>query len=255
LWLAAQKISNNIKENIAIELIIKDDIAEFEVQKFKSILGSSAMVKEVLYINKDQAAKNFEKELGENFLDITGYNPLFSSFEVHLKPEFNQKETIETWIEINKKYPIVQDIIYKNEVADLVSSSLLKINTFLTIITLILMISAVLMIYNNNRIAIFNERFIIKTMYLVGATQAYILKPFIFRAVRHSLYALLIALLFLFLLMQYLTRIIPEIAAVADTVLYFKLFASIVGGGIFFTLISTALAIRTVFNKNVDKIY
>ena len=88
------------------------------------------MVQETFYISKDNAAKNFEKELGENFVDLTGYNPLFASLEVHLKPEFNNKKTIDDWIASNRKYPIVQDVIYKNDVADLVSSSLIKINTF-----------------------------------------------------------------------------------------------------------------------------
>jgi cell division transport system permease protein len=255
LWLAAQKISNNIKDNIAIELILKDEIAESEIVRFKSLLDGSEMVKETIYISKDNAAKNFEKELGENFVDLTGYNPLFASLEVHLKPEFNNKKTIDDWIASNRKYPIVQDVIYKNDVADLVSSSLIKINTFLSVITLMLMISAVLMIYNNNRIAIFNERFTIKTMYLVGASQGYILRPFIFRAVRHSIYALLVSILFLFVLIQYLSNIIPEITSVADVSLYTKLFIIIVAGGIFFTLISTVLAIRTVLTRNTDKIY
>ena len=118
LWLAAQKFSNSISENIAIELVLKSEATDLEIAKLKSTIESSAMVSKAIYINKDVAAQNFEKELGENFLEITGYNPLFSSIEVHLKPEFSNKESINSWIESNRKFPLVQDVIYKSDVAE-----------------------------------------------------------------------------------------------------------------------------------------
>jgi cell division transport system permease protein len=255
MWLATQKFSNSISENIAIELVIKTEATDPEIAKLKSTIESSAMVAKTIFISKDEAAKNFEKELGENFLEITGYNPLFSSLEVHLKPEFNSKETIASWIESNRKFAPVQEVIYKNDIAETINKYTSKANLIISAFSVLLLISALLMIYNNNRIAIFNERFSIKTMYLVGASQTYILKPFIFKAMRHSLYSIFFAMLFLFLLLNYSQNIIPELGQVTTLSIYLKLFGIITSFGLFITLISTFFAIKTVLNNNPDKIY
>lgn len=255
LWLAAQKFSQSISNNISIELVLKNETSDTEIARFKSMLDASQMVQSTEYISKTEAAKKFEKELGENFLEITGYNPLFSSIVVHLKSEFNSKETIESWIESNKKFPIVEDVIFVGDIANNVSSSLGKINLIISAFTLMLLISALLMIYNNNRISVFNERFAIKTMYLVGASQYYILKPFLFKAIRHSIYSILISSIFLFALFKYVGNIIPELNAFADILFYLKLFGILAVTGIIFTLLSTTFAIKTVLRGNPDKIY
>jgi cell division transport system permease protein len=255
LWLAAQKFSNSISENIAIELVLKSEATDLEIARLKSMMETSAMVSKVIYINKDVAAKNFEKELGENFLEITGYNPLFSSIEVHLKPEFSSKETINSWIESNRKFPLVQDVIYKSDVAENINSYIYKINLMISAFTILLLISALLMIYNNNRIAIFNDRFSIKTMYLVGASRAYIYKPFILRATRHSIYSIFFSILFLYLLLNYSIKLIPELNEITSIGLYFKMFGYITLFGLSITIISTFFAIKTVLHNNPDKIY
>jgi len=255
LWLAAKKFSNNISNNISIELVLKNEVSDIEIANFKSMLDVSKMVESTQYISKEEAASRFEKELGENFLELTGYNPLFSSIEVHLKPEFNTDTSINSWIESNKKFPFVEDVIYNGDVAGSVSKSIIKINLIISAFTVMLLISALLMIYNNNRISVFNERFAIKTMYLVGASHSYILKPFLFRALRHSLYSILLSSLFLYILFKYVGNIIPELNAFADIVFYLKLFGILSITGVIFTLLSTAFAINTVLKGNPDKIY
>jgi cell division transport system permease protein len=255
LWLAAKKFSNNISNNISIELVLKNEVSDIEIANFKSMLDVSKMVESTQYISKEEAASRFEKELGENFLELTGYNPLFSSIEVHLKPEFNTDTSINSWIESNKKFPFVEDVIYNGDVAGSVSKSIIKINLIISAFTVMLLISALLMIYNNNRISVFNERFAIKTMYLVGASHSYILKPFLFRALRHSLYSILLSSLFLYILFKYVGNIIPELNAFADILFYLKLFGILSITGVIFTLLSTAFAINTVLKGNPDKIY
>jgi cell division transport system permease protein len=255
LWLAAKKFSNNISNNISIELVLKNEVSDIEIANFKSMLDVSKMVESTQYISKEEAASRFEKELGENFLELTGYNPLFSSIEVHLKPEFNTDTSINSWIESNKKFPFVEDVIYNGDVAGSVSKSIIKINLIISAFTVMLLISALLMIYNNNRISVFNERFAIKTMYLVGASHSYILKPFLYRALRHSLYSILLSSLFLYILFKYVGNIIPELNAFADILFYLKLFGILSITGVIFTLLSTAFAINTVLKGNPDKIY
>jgi cell division transport system permease protein len=255
LWLAAKKFSNNISNNISIELVLKNEVSDIEIANFKSMLDVSKMVESTQYISKEEAASRFEKELGENFLELTGYNPLFSSIEVHLKPEFNTDTSINSWIESNKKFPFVEDVIYNGDVAGSVSKSIVKINLIISAFTVMLLISALLMIYNNNRISVFNERFAIKTMYLVGASHSYILKPFLYRALRHSLYSILLSSLFLYILFKYVGNIIPELNAFADILFYLKLFGILSITGVIFTLLSTAFAINTVLKGNPDKIY
>jgi len=255
LWLAAKKISNNISDDIAIELVLKGDATDNEIAKLKSSIESSQMILNTNYISKEEAAKKFEKEIGENFLELTGYNPLFSSLEVHLKPEFNTKKNIDSWIESNRKFPIVDDVIYKEDVAQSITQTITKINYVFSGFTLLLLITAILMIYNNNRISIFTQRFSIKTMYLVGASQYYIIKPFLFRAIRHSVYAIVLSSVFILLLFKYIGNVIPEISQIADALFYTKLFSALAISGILFTMLSTAFAIKAVLSTNPDKIY
>jgi cell division transport system permease protein len=236
-------------------LVLKNEVSDIEIANFKSMLDVSKMVESTQYISKEEAASRFEKELGENFLELIGYNPLFSSIEVHLKPEFNTDTSINSWIESNKKFPLVEDVIYNRDVAGSVSKSIVKINLIISAFTVMLLISALLMIYNNNRISVFNERFAIKTMYLVGASHSYILKPFLYRALRHSLYSILLSSLFLYILFKYVGNIIPELNAFADILFYLKLFGILSITGVIFTLLSTAFAINTVLKGNPDKIY
>jgi cell division transport system permease protein len=239
----AKKLSNHIKENIGFQIVLKDTATAAQIDALQQEITASAFAKSVNHITKEQAAEKLKTDLGEDFISFLGYNPLLSSLDVKLNADYANADTL-AGIEKNLlQKPYVKEVVYQKDMIKDFNENSDSVAFFILIFTIALLIVAIALISNTIRLSIYSQRFLIRTMYLVGATRTFISKPFILKGIRQGVIAGIFAgaLLAGFLVIS--TKYIPDLLQLQDENMLAILFGGIVLLGV---LISGASALFSV---------
>jgi len=253
--LQADRLSTHVKENIGFSVFLKEDVKEVDIVKLQKSLDAADHVKSTAYVDSDEAAEQLAAELGEDFVDFLEYNPLMASIDVHLHADYANPDSI-AWIESSLlKNPKVKEVHYQRDLVNLVNENIRKISIIIVIFSVLLFIIALALINNSIRLAIYSKRFVIKTMQLVGATPAFIRKPFVATGIGQGVIAAVIAIGMLTGVIFYSQHKLPELFKLEDVELFGTLFALVLVLGIIITWISTTLAVRKFLNLKRDRLY
>ena len=177
--LLGNELSNYVKENITVSVVIKEDLSDIDIRKIRDDLESQAYVKSTEYISKEQASLEMQRELGENPEVFLGFNPFNASIEVRLKSEYAHPDSlplIEKRISSRKN---VSEVQYRQDMMQMVNQNIRRIGIVLMVLFVVLIAISFVLINNTVRLLIYSKRFIIYTMRLVGATPSFIRRPFI----------------------------------------------------------------------------
>lgn len=251
----AKKLSNHIKENVGFQVVLKDTTTTAELDILKQEISSSAFTKQVDYISKDEAAKKLQKDLGEDFISFLGYNPLLSSLDVKLNSDYANIDSLSGFEKQIMQKHFVKEVIYHKDMIKQVNDNAKLISLYILIFSGLLLVVAIALINNTIRLSIYAKRFLIRTMYLVGATQGFIRLPFILKGVRQGVIAGILAgcLLAGFLILS--TNYIPDLLQLQDPNLLAVLFAGIVGLGVLISGLSAALSVSRYLRLKTDDLY
>lgn len=251
----AKNLSNYVKENIVLNIIVDEGAKETDVLQFQKELNANPAVKTTQYVNKEMAARNLTNDLGEDFVNFLGYNPLLSTVDVYLKANYANNKSIDTLKASIAKNPVVKEVIYQSSLIDMVNKNINTIGLIILAFAAILLIISIALINNTIRLAIYSQRFLIKSMQLVGATRGFIRKPFILLAALHGLIAAFIAILILLGILYYAQREIPEIVILRNYTEFGIVLLGLVGVGIFITAISTSFAVSKYLRLKIYDLY
>ncbi len=251
----SKKLSNYVKENIQLSVMIRDNAREADVLQFKKMLDASGYVKTTEFISKDAAAKNLQKDLGEDFVNFLGFNPLLASIDVRLKADYANPTSMDEIVRKLSKYKFVKEVHYQKSLVDLVNDKLATIGWAVLGITGLLALIAIALINNTIRLALYSKRFLIKTMQLVGATKGFIRRPFILRGMLHGIYGSLISCSLLMALIYFAQNEMPELFGMDDLKDFGMLFGAVLLCGIFISWISTYFAVRKYLRMKLDDLY
>ncbi|MFV0291186.1 MAG: cell division protein FtsX [Mangrovibacterium sp.] len=199
LLLNANRLSDYVQEHIGFTLELHDNASDSDVLRLQKRLSSSDFVRESIYVTKDQAAEKLAQELGENFVDFLGFNPLYSSLELKLHAEFMNAEQLLLIEKQLLEYSEVKNVYYHRDLVQIINNNVHKAGLFLLSFSGLLLFIFTALINNTVRISMHNQRFNINTMKLVGATHAFIRKPFIKQSVITGIIGSLIAIAFILL--------------------------------------------------------
>ncbi|TSE10041.1 MULTISPECIES: cell division protein FtsX [Aquimarina] len=255
LVLNTKKVADHFKEKIALTIYLKDTAKDVEIKQLEKTLALAEYTKSTTFISKDEAAEEHSKDIGENFMDFLGYNPLQNSIDVYLKADFVDQAKIE---EINAsivKKDFVDEVIYDKPLISLLNDNIKRISFWVLLISGIFTFIAVLLINSSIRLSVYSKRFIIKTMQMVGATKKFIRKPFVWKSVRLGMIGAFVALVGVSVVLYYLNKTFPELALLDDEILLVILFAGVFGIGILITWISTFFATQRFLNLRTDELY
>jgi cell division transport system permease protein len=251
----AKNLSNYVKENIVLNIIVDEGAKETAVLQFQKELNANVAIKNTIYVNKEMAARNLTNDLGEDFVNFLGYNPLLSTIDVYLKADYANNKSIDTLKANIAKNPIVKEVIYQSSLIDMVNKNINTIGLIILGFAAILLIISIALINNTIRLAIYSQRFLIKSMQLVGATRNFIRKPFILIAVLHGLIAAFIAILILLGILFYAQKEIPEMIILRNYTEFGIVLGSLIGIGIFITAISTSFAVSKYLKLKIYDLY
>lgn len=253
--LNAQKISEHVKQNIGFSLYLQDGLSKSELKSLEKDIKAKEYTNRIEYVSKEKAAELLKKDLGEDFVDFLGYNPLSESIDVYLKADYANEDKM---IEIEKSlssYPMVKEVVYQKDLISEVNANVRRISIVLVGFSILLLIVVIALINNTIRLAIYSKRFLIKTMQLVGATGGFIRRPFVSRGVLNGLISGVVAILLLLLVMYSAERNIPALVELQNINHYLLLFASIIVLGILISWISTSLAVRKFLRMQSGDLY
>ena len=204
LLINARRLSDYVMENIGVTLILKEDAREVDIIKLQKKLEATDYIKSTRFVDKATAAAELKKELGEEFVDFLGYNPLLSSIDVRVYAGYANPDSL---IKLENEfiaYPEVQEVYYQRDLVKQLHANVGKVSVILLSLCLLMFIIFTALINNMIRLSIYSKRFIINTMQLVGATRSFIRKPFMFKGILYGIYGAIIAcFMFLALFISY----------------------------------------------------
>ena len=251
----SQKLANDFKEKIAMTVFFKNEANDTILKAFGTELKRAPFAKSTVYVTKEQAAKQHTDIIGEDFMTFLGENPLQNSFDIHLKADYVEKDSIAK-IEKNLRANVmISDIVYDKQLVNLVNDNIKKVSMWILIISGFLTFIAVLLINSSLRLSIHSNRFIIKTMQMVGATKSFIRKPFVMRSVKLGMIGALLAIFALVGVLIYVETSFPDLGILDNPILTGIVLATVFGIGILITWISTHFATQRFLNLRTDDLY
>jgi cell division transport system permease protein len=251
----ANNLSKYVKENIVVNIFVDESAREADVVQLQRQLESNPMVKQSLYVSKEIAAINLQKDLGEDFVKFLGYNPLSQSIDVYLKADYANNKDITKLKNQLLSNPIVKEVKYQQSLVDKMNENLASITLVILAFAAIFVVVSVGLINNTIRLAIYSQRFLIKSMQLVGATRSFIRKPFLLYGIWHGLLGALIAIIILMGTLYLANKTLPELVILQNYAEFGLVFLVVIGLGIFISGFSTYLAVSKFLRSKMVSLY
>lgn len=251
----ARELSDYFRESLSFSVMLDDEAKEADIRMLQKDLDAKAYVKSTEYVSKDEAAAKMKEDLGEDFINFLGDNPLPPSIDVYLYAGYTSPDSVAKIEKYVREYPFVKEVYYQESLLILINENVKKISIFLLVISTFLFLIALTIINNTIRLSIYSRRFIIRTMQLVGATRRFIRLPFLIQSAFHGLLAALIAMS---LLMGFLYLIEKEffmMFSFESTNLLILLGASIIITGVLINIISTFFSVNRYLSISEDELY
>ena len=255
LLINARELSDYFRESLSFSVMLDDDAKEADIRMLQKDLDAKPYVKSTEYISKNKAAAKMKEELGEDFINFLGDNPLPPSIDVYLFAGYTSPDSV---VKIEKyvlEYPFVKEVYYQESLLFLINENVRKISLFLLVISSFLFLIAITIINNTIRLSIYSKRFLIRTMQLIGATRAFIRRPFIMQSALHGLIAALVAMCLLMGLLYLIEKEFFLLFTFKSTNLLLLLGVSLIIIGILINIISTFFSVNRYLSISEDQLY
>ncbi|TBW27950.1 ABC transporter permease [Gramella sp. KN1008] len=255
LVLNTKKVADHFKEQIALTVYLKDNAKEVEIEQLKKSLAMADYTKSTTYVSKEDAAESHSEEIGEDFMEFLGYNPLQNSIDVYMNADYVSSEQVDKIAAGLTEKGFVDEVVYDKPLIALLNDNVKKISLWVLIASSVFTFIAVLLINSSIRLAVYSKRFIIKTMQMVGATKGFIRRPFIWQSVKLGIIGAIVALIGMAGVLYYLNNSFRELDLLGDVKMLATLFIGIFLMGIVITWISTYFATSRFLNLKTDELY
>jgi len=254
LLLITDQLSNYVKENIHFKVILEEKLPEVEIYRIQKSLDAREYVKETNYVTKEEAAVKLQKDLGEDFIETLGYNPLLPTIEVKFYASYANNDSIPIIENDLKQFNGIKEVYYEKNLIQALNENVSKITLYILVFSIFLFLIALTLINNTIRLSVYSKRFIIRTMQLVGATHSFIRKPFLYKSAIQGFLSALFSISLLTLIIYYLQDIL-EIVSLSNIRLILTLYGIVVFLGIALNWISTYFAVTKYLYLKKDKLY
>ena len=257
LVLFANKISEYIKENVGFEIVMNKGVKESDIIDFQHVLDRKNYVKSTEYISQEEATRRLTEDLGEDILQWLGdvENPLLPSIDVRFQSDYANNDSIvkiEKWVMKNKN---VKEVYVQKSLVHSIDKNVNKIAAVLLLIGLVLLIMAVTLISHTVRLSVYSKRFLVRSMQLVGATEGFIIKPFMKSFVIQGVIGAILSLILLTLFLLAMLKNVPEMAILINYRNVAVIYISVLVLGVLLTTLSTYFSMRKYLRADIDDLY
>ena len=255
LLINGRALSRAFREDLEISVDFHDNTTNDNVAKMRAVLDKQCFVRHTKIITKEEAVKMENQVEGTNVVDFLGYNPLFTSIALKMHEEYVNKDSLDKIKKFIMQSNVVRDVTWPNVVVEQMSSNFRKIGFILGSISIVLLIVVIFLIDNTVRLAMFSNRFLIKTMQMVGATRGFITRPFDLRAFLNGLISGVLAVIALWMVISFATKQLPVLYLLNDSMLLTVLMIGMILLGILISLVSTHRSVVKYLKMHVDDLY
>ncbi len=254
LLINSKKVADHFKEQIVMTIYIEDSAKEIELKQLQKTLTLNSATKKVNFVSKEEASKRHANEIGEEFMEFLGYNPLLNSVDVYFKASFLNPAMVSKLSKDIELYTYVNEVVYDKPLLELLDENIKKITFWMLLASVVFIFVAVLLINSSIRLSIYSKRLIIKTMQLVGATKKFIRGPFIKTHLLMSILGSIIAMLGMAAFTYEIQNRFPELQIFENPYETALVFAGVFVLGLGITLISTFFATQRYLNLRTDAV-
>jgi cell division transport system permease protein len=259
LVIYSKELERLVRENVKIQVYLKNQITETQRGQIEKSIGSKPFVSKdenaIQFISKDEAAKEFIKETGEDFNKFLGENPLRDAFLIKINEDYHDAENLKKIKDEVEKMGGVFEVNYMENVIDSINKNITKIGLILMGLVALLLFIVVMLINNTLRLALFSQRFLIRSMQLVGARGSFIHKPFLIRAGIHGLVAGILSIALLIGLLTLATKKIEDLSLIQNNDRLLLLLGALIIMGIVVAVLSTYRAVSKYLKLSLDELY
>lgn len=262
LAIHSKKLTSIIKENVEVQVFLRKSVTDEQQIRIQKVLeGFDFVAKDenelpkIKFISKEEGAKVFIEETGEDFVSFLGENPLRDEYILNIAEDY---QTEAKMVEIAKTLEGVNGVFeveYVENLVKTINSNVTKISLVLGGFALILVLVVIVLINNTIKLALFSQRFLIRSMQLVGATRSFVRRPFLLRSIFHGVLGALIASSLLFMLAEYAYANIEELALLKDTDLMLMLVGILIVLGALIGLFSSLRSVNKYLKLSLDELY
>lgn len=254
-------LTSIVQSNVEIQVYLDKSIRDHDVKRLEKIMTTRPYIRSddatenIKFISKETAAEVFIRDTGEDFTKFLGDNPLRDAFSVKIINQYQSVDSLKT-IEIDlRRLPGVYEIVFQESLIASINKNLRKIGILLLGMTLILLVAVIVLINNTIRIALFSQRFLIRSMQLVGATKGFIRWPFLKRSLIYGLVSGILASGIIFGIIQFAQHQIDDLDKLYAEEPLFILFAVLIFLGLLISYLSTLSSMKRYFKISLDELY
>ncbi len=255
MLISAHSMISRIREDLALTVVMTPESDTTEVARMQMMLDAVPYTSSYKYISKQDALDEHIRQLGEDPVKFLGFNPLMDSYDLHLKAEYTNADSIAGIVETLTALPYVEKVLYQEDVVHVLDTNVSRVSLILLICAGVLLIVAWVLIVNTIRLHVYSKRFLINTMRLVGATQWIIRAPFVRRSVRMGVEAAILSLLLIGAILYY---VFYQLGVILFEINYENLLflaGTVLLSGILLTLFASLFATGRYVRMKVDAMY
>ena len=253
--LTARNLSNYVRENITVMVLISDDLDNTQISKLQKQFEKAKYVKSIDYVSREDAVKEVSKEMGTDPTEFLGYNPFTASFEIKVNAEYGNPDSLRHVAYDIKKNQAVVDVTYPKDFVKSLNENIQKVSIILLVIAALFSYISFALINNTVRLTIFSRRFIINTMKLVGASWGFIRRPFLKQGMVLGLTSAVIADAVIFIGVNRVQAFEPAIASIIDMEVFAIVSAAVFAFGILITLICIYASLNKFLRMSSNELY
>jgi cell division transport system permease protein len=255
-YLVALQVSDHIRSQFTVQLLLNDEVSEEQILSFKKEIEGGGIASQVSYTSSEQAEAEYSKEIGEDFVQVLGYNPLPASIDVQINPEKADGPTVDAFVESCKQNSIIKDVGYEKTLLQSVNENISKWGAIIGGIVILFLIISAFIIMNTVELAISSQRLIIRSMQLVGATPWFIKRPFLWQSLKNALLSSTIAWLSISLILYFNQQSLADIIQILlDGGGFWKLGALLITLSVVVGVSSTYITVSRFVRAKLHQMY
>jgi cell division transport system permease protein len=255
LVMNAKMLSDYIKENLEVQIYVQEDAELRDIKSLERQIKAYPFVKELDFVSKETAVQILTEDLGENFVDFLGYNPLLASFNLTVNASHANTDSLLQVKQQLLSNPIVKEVYYQDVVLDLINKNLRTMALVVGAFSVLLLLITVTLINNSIRLSLYSQRFLIKSMQLVGATSWFIKRPYLGKSLVQGLLSTIISVGLLFGVLQIGDAQLPELKSLRNEQFTLLIAGGMLLIGLVISLMSTWFAISKYLRNKIDDLY
>jgi cell division transport system permease protein len=261
LVIYSSELERVVRENVKIQVFLKNQLTPVQRLQIEKNLSSRYFIPKknhqsaIQFISKEEAAKQFIRETGEDFQKFLGENPLRDAFLVNIDPAYHDPKSMAKIKGEVEQVSGVFQVYYVESLIDSINKNVTRIGLVLLGLAAILFLTVTLLINNTLRLALFSQRFLIRSMQLVGAKKWFIQRPFLARATLHGFLAGAVACGLLIGLISFANRKVEDLTLIQNTNRIGMLLGILLLTGVLVAVVSTLQAVRKYLKLSLDELY